>query len=243
MRSTKLPPGGRLFCFPYAGGGASIYRSWQAQIGPSIRIHPIRLAGRDDRISERPAITVNELVEASVRQILPLTDVPFSLFGYSFGALLAFETARRLRRRGIIPDRLIVAALKAPHLPLARKPIHQLPDSQLADSIRGFCGTPAAVLENSELMNLLLPTIRADFTAYETYRYQPEEPIDCPISAMGGASDRSVSREELAAWGEHTSAAFTSHVFPGGHFFLNTAGQLLTWTIMQALLPSLRAAS
>jgi medium-chain acyl-[acyl-carrier-protein] hydrolase len=178
-----------------------------------------------------------------VEEIGPATGGRFAFFGYSFGALLAFETARLLRRQGIRPERLMVAALKAPGLPLRRKPIHHLPEDEFAGEIRKFCGTPDSVLENRQLMNLVLPAIRADFTAYETYRYSEEAPLDCPITAMGGAGDASVAPDELTAWSNETSAGFATRIFPGDHFFLNSARRLLTWTIVQELLPSLRAAS
>jgi len=233
----------QLFCFPYAGGGASIFRSWQAETGPSLRVIPVRLRGREGRIFEPPLRSVPDLAEAIAAEIVPLIDGPFALFGYSFGALLAFETARLLRRQGNAPDRLMVAALKAPHLPFRRKPIHDLPDLEFAEKIRNFHGTPEAVLRNAELMNLLLPAIRADFTAYETYRYVAEAPLDCPITAMGGARDSSTPLDELAAWGEQTRGRFATHVFPGDHFFLHSARQLLPWTIAQELLPALRKAS
>jgi medium-chain acyl-[acyl-carrier-protein] hydrolase len=236
-------PVSQLFCFPYAGGGASIFRTWQAEIGPSVRIHPVRLRGRESRIFEPPLRSVPELAETIAAEIIPIVEGPFAFFGYSFGALLSFETARVLRRQGVAPDRLMVAALKAPHLPLRRKPIHDLPDREFAEKIRNFQGTPDAVLQNSELMNLLLPAIRADFTAYETYRYTAEEPLECPITAMGGARDSSMSLDELESWGEHTRGAFVTRVFPGGHFFLHASRQLVTWTIVQELLPALRAAS
>jgi medium-chain acyl-[acyl-carrier-protein] hydrolase len=212
-------------------------------IGPSIEIHPIRLRGRETRIAEAPLVSVGEIVESVVAEILPMLQTPFALFGYSFGALLAFETARRLRRDGISPDRLMVAALKAPHLQLRREPIHHLPQPELAAEIRRFRGTPDAVLDNPELMNLVLPTIRADFTAYETWQYEAEAPLDCPITAMGGATDASVRPDELSAWREQTSASFASHIFPGGHFFLHNARTLLTWTVVQDLLPAFRVAS
>lgn len=233
----------RLFCFPYAGGGASIFRSWQAEIGPFVRVHPIRLRGRESRIFEPPLGSVSEAAETIAAEIGPGMEGPYAFFGYSFGALLAFETARVLRRHGTGPDRLMVAALKAPHLPLGRKPIHALPDREFADEIRNFHGTPDAVLQNKELMSLVLPAIKADFTAYETYTYSAEAPLDCPIIAMGGAQDASVSPRELAAWGEQTSAGLATRLFPGGHFFIHTARQLLTWTIAQELRQPLRLAS
>ena len=219
-----------------------MFRSWQAEAGPLIEIEPVRLPGRENRIFEPPLLSVPELVQTIAREILPIIRGPFALFGYSFGSLLAFETARLLRHRGISPDRLLVAALKAPHLPLARKPIHGLPDDEFAAEIRKFRGTPEAVLQNTELMNLLLPAIKADFTAYETYRYTAEEAFAFPITAMRGAKDPSVSQEELMAWSKHSCSGFSSHVFPGDHFFVNSSRQLITWTIVQELLSALFAA-
>jgi len=241
-RPASSRPCFQLFCFPYAGGGGSIFRFWQADAGPSIQVEPVRLPGREGRIGEPPLRSVPELVQTIADQIVPQIRGPFAFFGYSFGALLAFETARRLRGQGLSPERLIVAALKAPHLPLRRKPIHDLPDHEFAAEIRDFRGTPDAVLQNAELMKLVLPAIKADFHAYENYRYQAGEPFDFPITAMGGARDTTVSSDELAAWSVHTCAAFAKHVFPGDHFFLNTERQLVTWTITRELRASLRAA-
>lgn len=241
-RQTSCRAPLQLFCFPYAGGGASIYRPWQCELGPSIQIEPIRLPGREARLLEPPLRSVPELCEAIAREIVQAIHGPFVFFGYSFGALLAFETARVLRRQHICPERLMVAALKAPQLVLRRKPIHNLEDDEFVDEIRSLRGTPDAVLQNPELMNLVLPAIRADFTAYETYRYSAQPPLDCPISAMGGATDPSVSMAELAAWGEQTSATFRTHVFPGDHFFLHSVRPLLTWTVLQELLPMARCA-
>jgi medium-chain acyl-[acyl-carrier-protein] hydrolase len=240
---TSAPVRLQLFCFPYAGGGASIFRSWQAETGPFIRIHPIRLRGREGRIFEPPLGSVPEAAETIAAEIVPGIEGPFAFFGYSFGALLAFETARVLRRQGTGPDRLMVAALKAPQLPLGRKPIHDLPDREFTEEIRKFRGTPDAVLQNDELMSLVLPAIKADFAAYETYRYSAEAPLDCPITAMGGTKDLSVPPDKLAAWGEQTSTSFATRLFPGDHFFIHSARQLLTWTIAQELLPALRLAS
>ncbi len=233
----------RLFCFPYAGGSASVFRDWQADIGPAIDIWPVRLRGRESRIFEPPLTSVGELVTSIAAEILPCIDGPFAFFGYSFGALLAFETARALRTAGAAPDHLVVAALKAPHLPVRRKPIHSLPDNDFAGELRKFRGTPDAVLRDPELMSLVLPGIRADFCAYETYVHEPHGPLECPMTAMGGIRDASVSLDELEAWRDHTSGPFGIRMFPGDHFFLHSARRLLTWTLAQELRPALSMAS
>jgi medium-chain acyl-[acyl-carrier-protein] hydrolase len=139
------------------------------------------------------------------------------------GSLVAFEVARLLRRRGYSPERLIAAALRPPHIPHRGRRLHILPHDEFADAIRLLKGTPDAVLQNRELMSLVLPAIHSDFRAYETYSYADEPPLDCAISAMGGVSDASVTREELDQWRQHTTAGFTIRTFPGGHFFMHEA--------------------
>jgi surfactin synthase thioesterase subunit len=233
----------RLFCFPYAGGGASIFRSWPAALGPAVDVHAIRLPGRETRIAEPPLVSVPALAEMVASEIAPLLDRPFAFFGCSFGSLVAFETARVLRKQNLTPVRLFIAALKAPQLPLRRKQIHDLPADEFAQEVRNFKGTPEAVLQNPELMSLILPAVRADFRAYETYSYETQEPLDCPITVMGGLADPSVSQPELVAWNVLTSTDFAMRMFPGDHFFIHGARGLLTWTILRELLEPLRAAS
>jgi medium-chain acyl-[acyl-carrier-protein] hydrolase len=213
-----------------------VFRDWQADLGHSVDVLPVRLRGRESRILEPPLTSVGALVESIAGELLPAcTGGPFAFFGYSFGALLAFETARALRKAGVIVDHLVVAALKAPHLPIRRKQIHSLSDAEFAGELRQFRGTPEAVLRNPELMDLVLPSIRADFRAYETYVHQSDAPLECPITAMGGTRDTSVSSDELSAWAEHSSGPFEARMFPGDHFFLNSSRRLLTWTIAEAL--------
>jgi medium-chain acyl-[acyl-carrier-protein] hydrolase len=143
------------------------------------------------------------------------------------GALAAFELARELRRRGRpMPVRLVVSGRAAPHLPSRRRPIHRLPDREFRGELKALGGTPAAVFENDELMEVLLPTLRADFTAHETYRYRDEPPLDCPILAVTGAEDAVAPPADVEKWRRHTRAAFDVRVLPGGHFFIQTQRRL-----------------
>jgi len=72
-------------------------------------------------------------------------------------------------------------------------------------------------------MQLMLPLLRADFSVCETYQYYEEPALDCPITVFGGIGDREVPAAALPPWREHTTAAFSLHMFPGDHFFLHTA--------------------
>jgi medium-chain acyl-[acyl-carrier-protein] hydrolase len=231
-----------LYCFPYAGGGSSVFRSWQAEFGPSVRVKPLLWPGREARIAEPALASVAALARMASLEIERDRGRPFALFGYSFGSLVAFETARLLRGRGLTPSALIVAALRPPHIPHGGRRIHALPPRELAAELRKLKGTPEAVLRDPELMSLVLPAIRADFEAYETYRYDEQEPLACPISALGGIADPSVSQADLVAWSQHTTGRFRMRMLPGDHFFLQTARGLVVWAILQDLLTPLRAA-
>jgi medium-chain acyl-[acyl-carrier-protein] hydrolase len=157
-----------------------------------------------------------------------LFDIPVVLFGHSMGALTAFELARELRRLGgPMPIRLIVSGRAAPHLPARRKPLYLLPDREFRTELKALGGTPAAVLDNDELMAAFLPTLRADFAAHETYEYAEEPPLDCPILAVAGAADTVASPDDVRAWERHTMAAFDARVLPGDHFFIQTERTLM----------------
>jgi medium-chain acyl-[acyl-carrier-protein] hydrolase len=218
-RSARL----RLFCFPYSGAGASIYYRWIGQLPRGINVCPVELPGRASRVAEPPYTQLSPLVDAAAEALLPYLHLPFALLGHSMGALVCFELARLLRRRGLQPVRLFASGHGAPQLPERDPPIHALSEPEFVEKLREFGGTPEEVLANAELRELLLPILRADFAVCETYAYTAEEPLDCPISAFGGLADREVPGEDLDAWRVQTRGAFTLRMFPGDHFFLQTA--------------------
>jgi len=212
----------RLFCFPYAGGGASIFRTWPQRLPPDIEVCAIQLPGRENRLKETPFAKLSPLIDALADVLYPYMDFPFAFFGHSLGSLISFELTRRLRRqKAPCPLQLFVSGCRAPQIPDPDPPIHQLPDAEFTEEMRRFKGTPKAVLDNPELMEVFLPLLRSDVGLYETYIYDHEAPLDCPISAFGGLEDEEVSREELAAWYAQTRSRFNIQMFPGDHFFLN----------------------
>jgi medium-chain acyl-[acyl-carrier-protein] hydrolase len=227
----------RLFCFPYAGGGSSLFRLWPQQLPPELDVCPVLLPGRETRWHEPLFTHLPSLVQALAEGLYPVLDVPFAFFGHSLGALIGFELARRLARsRRAAPTHLFVAAHRAPQLPLPASPLHILPDPEFINALYRLGGTPVAILQNEEMMRLMLPILRADFTLYETYTYTPEEPLACPVTAFGGEQDRLVSMQELAGWREQTTSFFTMTIIPGDHFFLHSHQSLVLQAIRQALL-------
>jgi surfactin synthase thioesterase subunit len=245
MWVTRPRPNGaarlRLFCFPAAGGNASTFAHWGSRLR-DLEVCPIELPGRGRRLSEPLLTRLEPLVDGASRALLPWLDKPFGLFGHSMGALLAFEVARRLREQGLVPARLCVAASSAPHL-LARDaadaPIHTLSDDAFAGALRGFRGTPQAVLEHPEMLRLVAPIVRADFTVLETYAYEEALPLGCPISAFGGVADAHVHRRQLEGWRNHTAVSFTLQMLPGDHFFIKEASGLLLVRLADELTPRL----
>lgn len=222
--SAKL----RLFCVPFAGGGASSYRLWPAHLPPSIEVCPIQLPGREDRYREPAFTSITGAANAVAREMTPFLDKPFAIFGHSMGALVGFEVTRALRHAGqAAPMALLVAAYPAPQAPLARSPIHHLPDREFIEEMRQLEGTPAAVLDNAELMEFMLPILRADFEACDTYTCAPEAPLDCPLLVYGGVDDREVGEAGLSQWRDQAGQSFALKVLPGNHFFVQSHRDLL----------------
>lgn len=231
----------RLFCLHYAGGAASAFRGWQAEVPPEIEICPVQLPGRESRLREERLDSVEAVLDALPRALEPYLDLPFAFFGHSMGALLAYELTHRLERDGrSLPARLLLSGRRAPQVPDDEPPIYDLPDDEFKAELRKLNGTPEAVLEHPELMELLLPVLRADFTLCETYEYEPRAPLPVPISAYGGLSDHKVEREALEAWSERTRGGFKLRMFEGDHFFLHgpARGDLIR-AVVQDLMPVL----
>lgn len=226
----------RLFCFSYAGAGASIFRTWPAQLPLDIEVCSIQLPGRENRLKEALFTELTPLIRALMPSFLPHLDLPFVFFGHSVGALISFEVARQLRRlQHSNPLHLFSSGRGAPQLPALDPPIHQLPDAEFINELRHYNGTPTNVLQNVELMNLFLPILRADLAINETYVYRPEASLRSSISVFGGLQDEKVDRTSLAAWQDQTDSTFTLDMFPGDHFFLKSQQGALLRTISNEL--------
>lgn len=211
----------RLFCLAHAGGGASAFRGWADALPADVEVCPVQLPGRENRIGEPAFDRLEPLVNALAQAIDPWLDLPYALFGHSNGALIGFELARLLRARGRPgPRHLFASGRRAPELPAETAPIHALPEAEFLAELEKLGGLPAPLLEHRELLELLVPTLRADVAIHETYDFRDEAPLECPITAYGGAADPKVSHAQLEAWGRHTAGPFVMRIFPGGHFYL-----------------------
>lgn len=226
----------RLICLPFAGGSANTYWGWPTGLPEHVEVVPVQLPGRENRFDE-PAIDSAELLAGRLLEgLLSYLDRPFALFGHSMGALIAFELTRRLRTRGLEPVHVFASGCKAPHLPSDRSTDrHHLPDREFIAAVGDMNGVPREVLENMDLMELVLSTLRSDFKLVETYRYRSQPPLRCPVSAFGGLQDKEVAQDQVEAWSRHTVGPFQVHMLPGDHFFINSSRPSLLRLVTEQL--------
>jgi medium-chain acyl-[acyl-carrier-protein] hydrolase len=213
----------RMFAFPYAGGGASIYRLWPRLLPPSVELVAVQLPGRESRWRDPSFRDLPTLVAEASKALRPHMDRPFVFFGHSMGGAISHELARALRDQGAaLPRQLFVSGRPAPRAEDDGEDIHDLPKDEFIARLRDYAGTPEEVLQNEELMALVEPLVRADFAVCETYEFDPEPPpLDLPVTVFGGTGDEEVPREDLELWRQETTGEFRLHMLDGGHFFLN----------------------
>ena len=230
----------RLFCFPYAGIGVSAYRSWGLSLGSDVEICPVQLPGRESRQHETPLTSIDTMVDEVADGLRPYMNVPFALFGHSMGGLLAFELARRLKGNANI-RRLFVSARRAPHLTEPLPAIASLSSPDFVAIVQQrYGGIPPAVLACEDLLELLLPRLRADFQALETYEFRSADPLSCGISVFGGRQD-TVSDSDLRAWGTHTAGGIRVRMVDAGHLYLESRRDVLLKAIADDLAIDRRA--
>ena len=108
----------RLFCFPYGGGSASIFRAWPQHLPQEVEVCAIQFPGRGARLEEPPFTRLSPLVQTLSRVLRSYLNVPFAFFGHSLGAFISFELGRQLRKENDrSPLHLFVSGQRAPQLP------------------------------------------------------------------------------------------------------------------------------
>jgi len=226
----------RLFGLPYAGGGAGIFRRWHLHLPQTVEVLGIQLPGRGSRLREEPLTRTGPLLDSLSTELSPYLDRPFAIFGHSLGAMLAFELVHRLQdEQNMCASHLFVGGRRAPQVPASKQLTYDLPHDEFVAELRRLNGTPREVLEHPEMMELMIPILRADFEVSETYTYAPREALRVGITAFGGTEDEDVPREEVELWSAQTRAGFRVHMLPGDHFFLHAAERELLRLISQDL--------
>lgn len=239
-------PGARLkvFCFPYAGGNGYLFRSWHAALPQQVEVYGVQLPGRGNRSGEPLAVRASSLVPQLAAGLEPLLKENFVFFGYSMGAILSFELAKYLQSAGLTsPAHLFVAARRAPHIKESDAPTYSLRDEEFIEELKRLNGTPQEVLQNKELLDLVIPLLRADFELCQTYECSNGNPLACPITAFGGIDDKDTAGERLDGWQLQTTSLFTKQLFSGGHFFIHSNEAALLQSLNAALLRIIYARS
>jgi medium-chain acyl-[acyl-carrier-protein] hydrolase len=216
-------PDCHFFCFPFAAGNVNAFRAWQKRLPPEIDLCLVHLPGHAYRSQETPFTRLDHLVRTLADQILHELQAPFAFYGHSMGALISFELGRELvRRRSAPPLHLFLSGRNAPQL-LKPDPVQvNGTDHELIEYLEQLEGTPRAVLENAELLEIVLPIVRADVELVNSYQYYDDmPPLPCSLTIYGGHEDTHVPVEDLGMWRVHTSAECTVRTLRGNHFFIH----------------------
>ena len=219
-RYHESPAAGTLVCLPHAGGSASFFFPVSKALHGVYDVLAVQYPGRQDRRAEPCLPTVEELADHIAPLLRPVAERgPLALFGHSMGATLGFEVALRLEASGLVPSALFASGRRAPSRHRDER-VHERDDDGLLAEVRALSGTDDGLLGDDDVVAMILPALRADYRAAETYRCRPGPPLRCPITALVGADDPKVTVDEALSWRDHTTASFTHRVFPGGHFYL-----------------------
>jgi medium-chain acyl-[acyl-carrier-protein] hydrolase len=227
--------GMRLFCFPYAGGSAGIFRGWQKLLTHTVNIYPVELPGHGQHFRTAPHTRLAELIPAAADALLPFLDQPFAFYGHSMGALIAFELACYLKTTyKLEPSQLLVSGRAAPQIVQNRTHLHNLSEPELLAELKRLKGTPLKLLDDFDAIAFWLPVLRADFALVAGHVWS-HSMLTCPIVAYGGLQDEDVPRSSIAAWRDVTSGEFCLRMMQGDHFFILNSRTLFLELVAQDL--------
>jgi surfactin synthase thioesterase subunit len=232
----------RLFCIPYAGCGAWVFRTWPARLPAWVEPCAVQPPGREERLRETPFRRVAPLLDALLPEMEPHLDRPFALFGHSMGALLAFETAVRLEALGHRPAHVFLSGAALPQAPAAA-PWHVLPPAALLARVHELGSLPDQALVNPELRDIAFPILQADLELVETHVVPPSRVLRSPVTAFAGGADRRATPAAVAGWRAHTQSHFELILLPGRHNFIDTERDAVSHHVSQQLALSLEAVS
>ncbi len=226
----------RLLCFPYAGGSANIFRSWGSYLTDEVELVAVQLPGRGRRLMEPPHSDMKQIVDELIRYSEQVTDLPLVIFGHSLGGCVAFEFMKHLdNQRHTCPKLFICSASRPPQLPSSIRNIKNMSDKTFIDLVRSMESTPKEILGCEEMMALLLPMLKADFTISEQYRNRDNRKFSVSCMVLIGSSDRNLSKDNASLWNEYFHSKPKLVEIQGGHFFIHSSEKELLTVINRAV--------
>lgn len=216
----------RLFCFPCAGGGASMYRRWSALL-PDVDVWAVNYPGRETLHGQPFASSLDAVLAPVLDHQELFAEKPFLVYGHSFGSLVAFAAAVRLQALGCQTRGVLGSARRAPHLP-ATQVVSDLSDDRFLAELDRFGGLPEAIRKDPEMLAFYLPIIRADLQLNDVSLLPETERVDAPIYLFSGSYDQVATQAELLAWKNSSRDRFEHREFKGGHFFLQDSAEEFT---------------
>lgn len=227
----------RLVCFPYAGGAANFFFRLSAALEPDVEVLAVQYPGRQDRLDEPLVDDITVLAERGAAALRDRMDRPTAFLGHSMGAIIGYEIARRWEPQGLTIEHLYASGRRAPSR-FRLSTLHERDDDGFLAGLAEFGGPAVELLAHPELGPLLLPAVRNDYKAIETYRHVPGAPLSCPITVLIGDADPLVTKDDARAWAEHTTGPFALRVFAGGHFYLADHQRQVTRIVRTSLISS-----
>lgn len=232
----KRDPKLRLICFPHAGGNALQFQYWADRMPTEVELVAVTYPGHWGHPGKSLHTRMEELLGALTPEIVPALNCPYAFFGHSMGALIAFELARKLRWRSQrLPQKLLVSACRAPHIPHPWRPIHTLCDTDFVSELERIGGAAPELGYDKELLAISLPVLRADFEIIETWVYRHEAALATPITAFVGFEDRWISLEGVEPWRQHTMSEFRIQTVPGDHFYRGSESTFIDQVSIECL--------
>lgn len=211
----------KLFCFPHLGGSAAIYYQWRSLFPTSIEICPVELAGRGERNEEPFYQNFQELVSDVSEQIIHTSSEAYALFGHSMGTLIAYETTYYLMNRGIDPPiHIFFSGRNTPDIKNDMF-INCMNDETFIEKLNQLGGIPSAIFDYPELVDMVLPVLKADYRVMNTYGFTlQKQKIKSNITVVAGDNDLSITYEDMRKWRLITEGDCSMHFIPGGHFYM-----------------------
>jgi surfactin synthase thioesterase subunit len=205
-----------LYCFPYAGVGASSYRQWPRHIG-DVQICALQPPGRENRIREAPHLTHAAFAADLADALAPHLDREYYFAGHCGAVPFALDTIDELNRRGLrLPTRLIASSWGAPQRGLyGRLNFVDLQTVDLVAEVGALFGRAGAPIR-ADFAELAARVLRTDLEVQRDYHFAPDRYVPCPVTVVAWTHDDVVPPDVVEPdWAQCADVTF--ELLPGEH--------------------------